>query len=541
MGKTAAIVVDITVTDVDEPPDAPVVQVDSASPISLNVTWMAPATPGRPAVRDYDLRYKLDSETGFSDGPQDVSGTSALIGELIPASSYDVQVRATNAEGDGPWSASQPGQTAVLPAVTLILSESSIPANQGMSTVTATVSPASPTPFTVSIWAMAFPPFPGQFETSLDNVLTFAANATESSGEFVITGIVPVVVTVSATVSPAAVLVKPPAPVRLQITESGTTSDPDSSSTSTSNSGAGGGGGGGGPPPVGVPSDADFDWNVTRDIESLDGDNELPTDLWSDGETIWVLDNASSGPDSVFAYDLDSGERQAAFEFELDSRNRFSHGLWSDGETAWIADSGQDRLFAYELESGERSEEHDVELAERNRDPRGIWSDGEVMYVLDSVKDALFVYNLETGELLAEHALDKLNRSPRGIWSDGVTLWVSDDGAKRLFAYRIEDGALVRDEDEEFSFRSLLKAGNGDARGIWSDGDVIYVADEQDDKLYSYNLPDAIDARLASLSLSDVEFEDFSPRRLSYTAEAQTGATLTTVAAIPRPRKRQPS
>ena len=530
---TASIDVTIEVTDVDEPPDAPVVQVDSASPISLNVTWMAPATPGRPAVRDYDVRYKLDNETGFSDGPQDVSGTSALIGELIPASRYDVQVRATNAEGDGPWSASQPGQTAVLPAVTLSLSESSIPANQGMSTVTATVSPTSPTPFTVSIWAMAFPPFPGQFETSLDNVLTFAANATESSGEFVITGIVPVVVTVSATVSPAAVLVKPPAPVQLQITESGTTSDPDSSSTSTSNSGAGGGGGGGGPPPVGVPSDADFDWNVTRDIESLDGDNELPTDLWSDGETIWVLNNAASGADSIFAYDLATGERRAASEFTLDPRNRFSHGLWSDGETVWVADSGQDRLFAYALPGGERLEDRELELVERNRDPRGIWSDGEVMYVLDSVKDALFVYDFESGELVAEYPLDKLNRSPRGIWSDGVTLWISDDGAKRLFAYRIEDGALVRDEDEEFSFRSLLKAGNGDARGIWSDGEVVYVADEQDDKLYSYNLPDAIDARLASLSLSDVEFEDFSPRRLRYTAKAQTGTTLTTVAAIP--------
>ena len=109
---TATINVDITVTDEDEPPDAPVVQVDTASPVSLNVTWMAPATSGRPAVSNYDLRYKLDSETGFVDGPQDVSGTSASIGELIPASSYQVQVRATNAEGDGPWSGSQPGQTA---------------------------------------------------------------------------------------------------------------------------------------------------------------------------------------------------------------------------------------------------------------------------------------------------------------------------------------------------------------------------------------------------------------------------------------------
>ena len=214
---SAAIDVDITVTDEDEPPDAPVVQVDSASPVSLNVIWLAPATPGRPAVDNYDVRYKLDSDTGFIDGPQDVSGTSTAIGELIPASSYDVQVRATNAEGDGPWSASQPGETAVLPAVTLFLSPPTIPRNRGMSIVTATVSPASPTEFSLSLWARAFPPIPGQFETSLNNVLTFAANATESSGDFVITGIVPVTVTVSATVSPAGALVKPPAPVRLQI------------------------------------------------------------------------------------------------------------------------------------------------------------------------------------------------------------------------------------------------------------------------------------------------------------------------------------
>ncbi len=296
--------------------------------------------------------------------------------------------------------------------------------------------------------------------------------------------------------------------------------------------GGGGGGGGGGPPPVPIPSDEDFDWNVTRDIESLDGDNDIPTDLWSDGQTLWVLENAASGADAVFAYELESGERQPDREFELDPRNRFSHGIWSDGETVWVADSGQDRLFAYDLESGERHEPREIELAERNRDPRGIWSDGGVMYVLDSVKDALFVYDLESGELLAEHPLDKLNRSPRGIWSDGVTLWVSDDGAKRLFAYELDGDTLKRNEDLEFGFRPLLKAGNSDARGIWSDGDVIYVADEQDDKLYTYNIPDAIIAQLASLSLSDIEIEEFSSGRRAYTAMADSSATVTTAEAL---------
>ena len=297
-------------------------------------------------------------------------------------------------------------------------------------------------------------------------------------------------------------------------------------------SGGGGGGGGGGPPPVPIPSDADLDWNVTRDIESLHSDNDLPTGIWSDGHTLWVLQNAASGADSVFAYELENGERLEDREFELDRRNRFSHGIWLDDEILWVADSGQDLLFAYNLESGERDEAREIELAERNRDPRGIWSDGEIIYVLDSVKDALFAYDLDSGELLSEHLLDKLNRSPRGIWSDGDTIWVSDDGAKRLFAYELDGETLKRTEDLEFGFRPLLKAGNGNARGIWSDNDVMYVVDEQDDQIYTYNIPDAIIAQLASLSLSDLEIGEFSADRRTYTAMAATSATVTTVKAI---------
>ena len=301
--------------------------------------------------------------------------------------------------------------------------------------------------------------------------------------------------------------------------------------TTTRGTGGGGGGGGGGPPPVAVPSDVDFEWNVTRDIEALHPDNDLPTGIWSDGETLWVLENAASGADRVFAYDLVTGERTPEAEFELERRNRFAHGIWSDGELVWVADSGQDLLFAYRLATGERLEGRDIGLGDRNRDPRGIWSDGETLYVLDSVKDAVFVYDVETGELVAEYALDKLNRSPRGIWSDGLTLWVSDDGAKRLFAYRIENETLNRYEDEEFTFRSLLKAGNGDARGIWSDGDTMYVVDEQDDQVYSYNIPDAIQARLRSLSLSALELGGFRAARLAYPVEAPVGTASTTIVA----------
>ena len=303
-------------------------------------------------------------------------------------------------------------------------------------------------------------------------------------------------------------------------------------------SGGGGGGGGGGAPPVPVPSDADFDWNVTRDINSLDRGNQGPTGLWSQNGTLYVLNNAASGPDSVFAYTLQAGERDEEREITLARRNRFAHGIWSDGKTAWVSDSGQDRIFAYDLETRERVESRELTLAERNRDPRGIWSDGVLMYVLDSVKDALFLYDMKTGELLAEHALDSLNKSPRGIWSDGFTLWVSDDGAKRVFAYRIEPGAdsepaLKRYETEEFSFRSLLKAGNGNPRGIWSDGNVLWVADEQDAKVYSYNLPDEAVTLLSALALTDVKTGEFAPDRHTYSGNAAAKVKMTTVTATP--------
>ena len=313
--------------------------------------------------------------------------------------------------------------------------------------------------------------------------------------------------------------------------------EPDSPVTRVTPQGLGGGG-----PSGPTPSGIEFEWNVTRDIETLDSGHDAPTGAWSDGTLLWIAENGSGADDAVYAYDLVTGERVAEREFELDESNRAPRGLWSNGKTAWVADSGQDRLFAYDLESGERVEEREVELDTRNRDPRGIWSDGTTVWVLDGGKNALFAYDLASGELIAEYALDDANGDPRGIWSDGVTVWVSDHGAKRLFAYRLaapdaetttgedeEAAPLERARDEEFT--ELSRASNNSPRGIWSDGEVMYVADESDGRVYSYNLPDAIDARLASLTLSGVEFGDFSSRTEEYAGVLADGVTETTVAA----------
>ena len=291
----------------------------------------------------------------------------------------------------------------------------------------------------------------------------------------------------------------------------------------------------------------EFEWSVTRDIDDLDSGHDKPSGQWSDGAALWILENGDGADDAIYAYDLATGERLEDREFELDERNRAPRGVWSDRSTVWVSDSGQNRLFAHDLESGERLPERDIALDGRNRAARGIWSGDETMWVIDGGKDSIFAYDLATGDLLAEYELASGNGDPHGIWSDRVTVWVSDHGAKRLFGYRLparpeapaaedtEPQALERVIDEEF--KELSKASNNSPRGIWSDGDVMYVADESDTKVYTYNMPDAIDARLASLTLSDVDIGEFSSSQTEYTGTAADGTTATTVQAEAEQRR----
>ena len=112
-GGTDTVTVTIAVTDVDEPPGipaAPTVTATAGSTTSLDVTWTAPANTG-PDIDNYDLIYRESGSGPFTSGPQNVTGASAAIGSLAPGTAYQVQVRATNAEGDSDWSLSGTGQT----------------------------------------------------------------------------------------------------------------------------------------------------------------------------------------------------------------------------------------------------------------------------------------------------------------------------------------------------------------------------------------------------------------------------------------------
>ena len=112
-GLWAGLDVTITVTDVAEAPgqpDAP--EIINIKETSFRVTWTAPAA-GSSAITGYGIQYKLTSEadSAYADAKPTKRGTVTgynvvdRSGQSITAgTSYDVRVRARNAEGWGPWS-----------------------------------------------------------------------------------------------------------------------------------------------------------------------------------------------------------------------------------------------------------------------------------------------------------------------------------------------------------------------------------------------------------------------------------------------------
>ena len=88
---------------------------------SLQVSWSAPDNTGKPALTGYDVRYKLDSPlvSVWTVERQAASSTSVTIDGLNANDYMFVQVRAVNAEEDGPWSSTAEALTSPSPEVVL--------------------------------------------------------------------------------------------------------------------------------------------------------------------------------------------------------------------------------------------------------------------------------------------------------------------------------------------------------------------------------------------------------------------------------------
>ena len=109
---TATQTVTVIVEDVDEPPGKPEPPTIAARKRnSLTVRWTAPANTG-PDIADYGGQYGV-AGSGTVEGGWDRVGTAteATVDNLSADTAYEIQVRATSAEGQSGWSEPAEGRT----------------------------------------------------------------------------------------------------------------------------------------------------------------------------------------------------------------------------------------------------------------------------------------------------------------------------------------------------------------------------------------------------------------------------------------------
>ena len=82
------------------------------------------------------------------------------------------------------------------------------------------------------------------------------------------------------------------------------------------------------------------------DLKDDDGVDISPFGLWSNGETL--LASSWSGASRVLAYNLSDGLRQTSRDIDTSaSGTDNTSGIWSDGETLWVVDDLAKRIFVY--------------------------------------------------------------------------------------------------------------------------------------------------------------------------------------------------
>ena len=120
---------------------------------------------------------------------------------------------------------------------------------------------------------------------------------------------------------------------------------------------------------------------------------------------MWVADPIG---DQLYAYDLTTGEREDTSDFSLGTLstnlNTTPIGLWSDGTTIWVVDNfpheqhpqllSRDKIYVYNLATKARDAGKDINSLKDsgNQHPRGLWSDGTTMWVSDDDDNKVYAY-----------------------------------------------------------------------------------------------------------------------------------------------------
>ena len=316
---------------------------------------------------------------------------------------------------------------------------------------------------------------------------------------------------------------------------------------------------------------------------NLASGNGSPKGMWGNDTTLWVSDD---GSDRIFAYRKSDGSRDFSNDFTGPGIPDDVSGIWSDGTIMFAVNNVEDHVFAYDLRAKQRWTPPELDLDPANGDATGVWGNTTTLWVINDGPDgtqaiayytpqpasdvsgitvnvtshataeatayeaysdgsssafnmryrattttmwtALTAQTSTTGQsrfnltgLLVDHTyivqasrnaafptestmesrfgvrpahkdfeLAKGNEDARGMWSDGTTIWIANDGYgenNRVYAYNLNTG--TPDTDKNFN---LNRGDNSESGGVHSDGSTMYVSNTRNDKIFAYTITEGV-------------------------------------------------
>ena len=217
------------------------------------------------------------------------------------------------------------------------------------------------------------------------------------------------------------------------------------------------------------------------------GTSSQVTGLWSDGETLWIL-NKHASVNKVYAYELVGGSLVRNSSKDFGTADDEGAGVDAANEIVYIVETGGSDAFgrAYTLSGAQRSGK-DINMSNHSfvAGTSGLWFDGTNLVVSNSVGNRVAFYS--NGVFSKEVNLSGCSLS-QGVWSDGETVWVVATYCGgvptnvELQAFKLSDGS--RD-----SVRDIPLGANDVPRGLWGDGETLWVAKDRtgsNDEVFYY-------------------------------------------------------
>ena len=172
-------------------------------------------------------------------------------------------------------------------------------------------------------------------------------------------------------------------------------------------------------------------------------------------------------------------------------------GICGDATTASVSDEDDSRLYAYSSDGTGRTPQAETDLNPDMTEAYGVWSDGEHIGTASSCDDKLYARNPYTmNQSDRDIDLSESRDDLTGIhWNQAAStmeahqtqyLWVSADGWTWTLG---RTGTSITGTKAGSIDQTIdLHTDNTAPSGLWSDGTTIYVADQDDDKLYAHLL-----------------------------------------------------